>query len=143
MAAGGITRRGRCTVEPGSVGAGRQLDAQSGIDCVVVILREAAPDLTGFDADDGVLPGVVIGAPAEDALPDDPLFEPVFLSREGGLHHISEELTGPLTGAEGRAREDVLQVSQNFRLPKVRHFHRCSRPITNHLPELYHNVSSR
>ncbi len=130
-------------MEPGSVGAGRQLNAQSGIGGVVVILREAAPDLTGFDAYDRILPGIVISSPAEDAFPDDPLLEPVFFSREGGLHHIPQELTGSLTGAEGRAREDVLQVSQNFRLPKVRHFHRCSRPITNHLPELYHNVSSR
>jgi hypothetical protein len=71
--------------------------------------QQTLADATGRDPDNGVLPRIVGGVPAEQLHPDDPLLESGLAGVESMFHQVSQERATTLTAREGVGVEDPFQ----------------------------------
>jgi hypothetical protein len=74
-----------------------------------IINAQPFANLAGFDADGGIVAGIVAGRPAENFDADGALLEHVAMALERVFHHVTEEVLAALAGAEFVAGEDAAQ----------------------------------
>src|ERR1035438_7468304 len=105
-----IGRGSAYQVELGYVRAGRQVDSYRIMRSVIGIINaQTFADLSGFDADRGIVAGIVAGWPAEDLDADGALLEHVAMALERVFHHVTEEILATFAGSEFVRREDAAQ----------------------------------
>jgi len=76
-----------------------------------IILREAAADIVGANADDGVGGGLIFNGTAEDPGADEALGQAVELLIESSVDDELEQILAAFAGGEVRTLEDGLQLS--------------------------------
>jgi hypothetical protein len=97
--------------EEGNVAADRQGDFNRGIQRVLaIVLRNAAADLSGAEADYRVGIGVVVGNPVEDFNAEGALLEDIQIVGQGFFHHVLEQGWVATAAAEVGAGQNPLQL---------------------------------
>lgn len=91
-----------------------------------IVEAQAFANLAGFDADGGIVAGVVAGRPAEDLDADGALLEHVAVALEGVFDDVTEKVLATLAGTEFVAGEGAAQFlagllfGHGWGLPPVR-----------------------